>query len=302
MKPDYRNRPNAFQHFWNSSGQPYSFLLPALIVFVIVVLSPVAMSLILSFYKFTGFDANVFKNFSGFDNFRILFNDKYFWISFRNNFYFLAANISIQIALALFLAITIFFGKFKNSVLIRTIIFFPAVLAPVSISLAWRRILQQDGLINKILNIDFSWLSSIQLAIWIVIFVSIWQWTGYNLVIFYAGLQSVDRNILEAADVDGANWWGKIFRIVIPSIIPTIVLNVILNLIGSFRVFDIVYVLTRGGPVHQSEVLTTLMYYYSFSANGPNKMGVGSSIAFVIFFIMIIFGILRIRLIKKEGV
>ena len=152
------------------------------------------------------------------------------------------------------------------------------------------------------MNIDFSWLSSIQLAIWIVIFVSIWQWTGYNLVIFYAGLQSVDRTILEAADVDGANWWGKIFRIVIPSIIPTIVLNVILNLIGSFRVFDIVYVLTRGGPVHQSEVLTTLMYYYSISANGPNKMGVGSSIAFVIFFIMIIFGILRIRLIKKEGV
>ncbi len=302
MKLDYRNNPSSFQHFWSNTGQPYLFLLPALIVFAAVVLSPVVMSLILSFYKFTGFDANVFKNFTGFDNFRILFNDKYFWIAFRNNFYFLAANITVQIAFALFLAIVIYFGRFRNSVLIRTIIFFPAVLAPVSISLAWRRILQQDGLINAILNIDFSWLSSIQLAIWIVISVSIWQWTGYNLVIFYAALQSVDRTILEASDVDGANWWGKTFRIVIPVLVPAIILNVILNLIGSFRVFDIVYVLTRGGPVHQSEVLTTLMYYYSFSANGPNKMGVGSSIAFVMFFIMIIFGILRIRLIKSEGV
>ncbi len=302
MKSDQKHSLNFFQRFWNSEGQPYSFLFPALIVFVVIVLLPVAMSLILSFYKFTGFDSNVFRNFVGFDNFKILFNDKYFWISFRNNFYFLGANITIQIALALFLAIIIYFGRFRYSVLIRTVIFFPAVLAPVSISLAWRRIFQQDGLINAILKIDFSWLSSIQLAIWIVIFVSVWQWTGYNLVIFYAGLQSVDRTILEAADVDGANWWGKIFRIVIPTIVPTIVLNVILNLIGSFRVFDIVYVLTRGGPVHQSEVLTTLMYYYSFSANGPNKMGVGSSIAFVIFFIMIIFGALRIRLIRKQGV
>ena len=257
------------------------------------------MSLILSFYKFTGFDANIFKQYAGFDNFRILFNDKYFWISFRNTIYFVLATITVQIAISLILSITIFFGRFKNSVLIRTIIFFPAVLAPVSISLAWRRILEQDGLLNQILRIDFSWLSSPMLAIWVVIFVNIWQWSGYNLIIFYAGLQSVDRTILEAADVDGASWWGKITKIVIPTLIPTIILNVILNLIGSFRVFDIVYVLTRGGPVHQSEVFTTIMYYYSFSANGPNKMGVGSSIAFIMFVIMIVFGFARIRLMKR---
>ena len=277
-------------------------MVPALLIFIFIVLSPVIMSLILSFYKFTGFDSNIFKEFAGFENFRILFKDKYFWISFRNTFYFVCASITVQIVIALILAVTIFFGRFKSSVLIRTIIFFPGVLAPVSISLAWRRILQQDGLINKILQIDFSWLSNPTLAIWIVIFVSIWQWTGYNLVIFYAGLQSVDRTLLEAADVDGASWWGKIVRIVIPILTPTIILNVILNLIGSFRVFDIVYVLTRGGPVHYSEVFTTIMYYYSFAANGPNKMGVGSSIAFIIFAIMIIFGFLRIRLMQRGEV
>lgn len=288
-----------FQRFWNVYSQPYAYLLPALFIFIFITFLPVMLSLILSFYHFTGYDTNIFKEFVGFDNFKILFNDKYFWISFKNTLLFVGASISIQVLIALITAITIFFGKFKYSSFIRSIIFFPAVLAPVSISLAWRKIFQQDGVINRILGIDFPWLSNVHLAIWIVIFVSIWQWFGYNMIIFYAGLQSVDRSILEAADVDGASWWGKIFKIVIPLLVPVIILNVILNLIGNFRVFDIVFVLTRGGPVHQSEVFTTIMYYYSFASVGPNKMGVGSSIAFIMFAIMVIFGIIRIRLLRK---
>jgi raffinose/stachyose/melibiose transport system permease protein len=288
-----------FSKFYRNIIVPYSFTSPALLVFIFVILSPVIFSLILSFYKFTGFDSNFFKQFIGAENFRILFHDKFFWISFRNTFYFVIASITVQIAVSLIISIFIFFGNFKNSVLLRTIIFFPAVLAPVAVSLAWRKMLEQDGVINQIFHLNYPWISSVQAAIWVVIFVSLWQWTGYNMVIFYAGLQSVDREILEAADVDGANWWGKIMKIVVPSIFPTIILNIILNLVGSFRVFDIVYVLTRGGPVHSSEVLTTIMYYYSFSANGPNKMGVGSAIAFIMFAIMIIFGILRVRFLKK---
>jgi len=281
---------------------PYSYITPALLFFILVIMFPAFTSLVLSFYHFSGFDSDIFKNFVGFENFRTLIHYKYFWISLRNTFYFVGASIVIQTAIALFLAIIIFFGKFKNSVLLRTIIFFPGVLSAVSVSLAWRKILEQDGIINRILHLNFAWLSSPYLAIWLVIMVNIWQWVGYNMVIFYAGLQSINTEMLEAADVDGANWGGKIFKIVIPSIIPTIILNIILNLIGSFRVFDIVYVLTKGGPVHNSEVLTTLMYYYSFAANGPNKMGAASSIAFIMFFIMLIFGFLRVKFLKKGNV
>lgn len=280
---------------------PYSYITPALLFFILVIMFPAFTSLVLSFYHFSGFDSDIFKNFVGFENFKTLIQYKYFWVSLRNTFYFVGASIIIQTAIALFLAIIIFFGKFKNSVLLRTIIFFPGVLSAVSVSLAWRKILEQDGIINKILHLNFAWLSSAYLAIWLVIMVNIWQWVGYNMVIFYAGLQSINIEMLEAADVDGASWGGKIFKIVIPSIIPTIILNIILNLIGSFRVFDIVYVLTKGGPVHNSEVLTTLMYYYSFAANGPNKMGVASSIAFIMFFIMLIFGFLRVKFLKKEN-
>ena len=281
---------------------PYAYLTPALLVFLVFVFTPVVFSLTLSLYQFTGFDSNLFRKFVGAGNYRILFADKYFWVSIRNTLYFVAASISVQVAIALFLAIIIFIGRFRFATLIRMIIFFPGVLAPVAVSLAWRRMLEQDGVINRILGgIDFSWLSSVQLAIWCVIFVSIWQWVGYNLVIFYAGLQSLDIQLLEAADVDGANWGVKINRIIVPLLGPTILLNVILNLIGSFRVFDIVYVLTRGGPVHYSEVLTTLMYYYSFSSNGPNSMGVGSSIAVIIFAVVLMLGFLRVRLLRRDG-
>ena len=155
-------------------------------------------------------------------------------------------------------------------------------------------------MLNRLLNIDFSWLSSTQLAIWIVIFVSVWQWLGYNMLILYAGLQSLDVEMLEAGDMDGASWTRKIWGIVIPSLVPNIVLNIIINTISAFRVFDIVYVLTRGGPVHNSEVLTTLMYYYSFSANGPNRMGVGSAIAMILFLVMLAFGITRTSLLRRE--
>ena len=283
----------------NSRATPYFYVLPALLVCLFIIISPLFISLVLSFFDFSGYDRNFFKKFVGLDNFRTLFRDRYFWIALRNTLSFTASVTTVQIAVALFFAIIIFFGNFRNGVLLRTIIFVPGVLAPVSISLAWRKILEQGGVLNSILNIDFSWLSSVQLAIWIVIFVSIWQWMGYNMLILYAGLQSLDIQMLEAADMDGASWTRKIFAVVIPSIVPTIVLNVVINVISAFRVFDIVYVLTRGGPVHNSEVLTTLMYYYSFSANGPNKMGVGSAIAMILFVVMVAFGVIRTGMIER---
>jgi ABC-type sugar transport system permease subunit len=105
-------------------------------IFFVFVLSPIIFSLTLSYYGFTGYDANIFKEYVGWQNYRTLFADRYFWISLRNTIYFVGASISIQVAVALFLAIIIFIGRFRFSVLIRTIIFFPGVLAPVSVSLA----------------------------------------------------------------------------------------------------------------------------------------------------------------------
>jgi len=259
-----------FQKFKQNVIVPYSYLIPALEFLLVIVFLPVIMSLILSFFSFT--------------------------------VYFVGSMAVIQTAIALFLAMIIYFGNFKYSGLIRMLIFAPAVLAPVSISLIWRRILEQDGVLNQILGINYPWLARVNLAIWCVVFVNIWQWIGYTLVIFYAGLQSMDKQILEAADIDGANWTQKMFQMVIPFLAPITVLNIILNVIGSFRAFDIIYVLTRGGPAHHSEVFTTLMYFYSFAAMGPRKMGVAAALAFVMFLAIVVFGIVRIRLLKERKV
>jgi ABC-type sugar transport system permease subunit len=279
----------------------FAYLFPALAVFFGFNILPGLSSLLLSFFRFSGFDTEIFREFVGLENFVKLYEDKYFWIALKNTAYFVGSSVFVQTGIALMLSIFIFFGSFRSSVLIRSIIFLPCILAPVSVSLVWRKILEQDGVLNQILGLEFSYLSNLHLAIWLVVMVNTWQWVGYNLVIFYAGLQGVSQELLEAADIDGATWRQKIFHIVIPILVPTIMLNMVLNLIGSFRSFDIVYVLTRGGPAHYSEVLSTYMYYYTFASNGPNKMGVGAAIAFVMFAIVMAFGVARIILQRKQA-
>ena len=270
------------------------YLLPALVIFLFFNIIPSLTSLILSFFEFSGFETNIFRKFVGLKNFIKIYDDKYFWIALQNTFLFVFGAVVIQTAIALMLSIFIFFGNFKNSTLVRSVIFFPCVLAPVSVGLVWKTIFEQDGVLNSILGLDISYLSSVSLAIWLIIIVNTWQWIGYNLVIFYAGLQSLNTELLEAADIDGANWNNKIFSVVIPLLWPTTILNMILNLVGGFRAFDIVYVVTRGGPAHYSEVLASYLYYWSFASGGPGKMGVGSAIAFVIFSFILAIGLLRV--------
>jgi ABC-type sugar transport system permease subunit len=119
-------------------------------------------------------------------------------------------------------------------------------------------------------------------------------------VIFYAGLQSFDHTLLEAAFIDGASLQRAIFKIVLPLIKPVIFLSAVLNFIGGFRVYDIIWAMTRGGPVHASEVLTTYMYYQSFQSGGPSNMGYASTISVTLAIIVMLFAVIRIRFFAKE--
>ena len=172
--------------------------------------------------------------------------------------------------------------------------------------MVFRKFLAIDGAINQFLEIiglsgiEQAWLSNQSINIWIVSFVLVWQWTGYNLVIFYAGLQSVDQNLLEAAFIDGASLTRSIFNIVIPLMKPIIFLSAMLNFIGGFRIYDMIWVMTRGGPNHSSEVLTTYMYYQSFQSKGPSDMGYASTIAILLALIVIIFAIIRVRVVSRQ--
>jgi ABC-type sugar transport system permease subunit len=162
-----------------------------------------------------------------------------------------------------------------------------------------------DGLLNMIIQYfnpaseGFLWLGNRITPIFVVIFVNIWQWSGYNMVLYYAGLQGVENDLIEAAKIDGATWLQTIKSVVIPQLSKTISLAVILNIIGSFKVFDLVYVITGGGPAHSSEVIASQIYYESFSMFGPNRMGYASALAVILTIIVVVFAIIRIRIDRK---
>lgn len=278
---------------------PYSFISPAIIFFAALMVGPIIFSLIISLFNWVGVSPTPFKEFIGIQNFVNLFKDRYFLIATRNTIWFVIGTVILQNLYAYFLALLIFFGRFKFSNLIRSIIFFPTLIAVVVVGLVWRNILAADGIVNMIINTfgidNVLWLQNYKTAMWVLILVNVWQWGGYNMVIFYAGLQSVDPQLVEAAMIDGASWPGIISKIVTPILRPTIIIAVILTALGGFKVFDLIYVLTSGGPAHQTEVLTTYIYYLAFSVYTPSKFSYSSAV--IIFFVVfvIILSLLRLR-------
>lgn len=286
--------------------EPYAWLTPSIILFSIFLLYPIFFSVILSFFEWNGYTRDIFIKFVGLKNYIHLIKDPLVWKSFKNTAFLVFTVVVIQNGIALFLSIIIFYGNFKYHNLIRALIFFPGVVSAIVIGLVFRKFLAIDGAINQILNgiglggLAQAWLSNTSLNIWIVSLVLVWQWTGYNLIIFYAGLQSIDNSLLEAAFIDGASLTRAIFTIVIPLMKPIIFLSAMLNFIGGFRIYDMIWVMTRGGPNHSSEVLTTYMYYQSFQSKGPSDMGYASTVAILLGVIVLIFAIIRIRLVSKE--
>jgi ABC-type sugar transport system permease subunit len=287
--------------------EPYGWLSPSMILFIIFLVYPIIFSIILSFFEWRGYSTDIFSKFIGFQNFAKLLKDGLYWQSLKNTLILVLVVVFIQNAIALFLALILYFGKFKYSNLIRALIFFPGVISAIIIGLVFRKFLELSGPVNMLLKsmgLDMlaqPWLATKSLTIWIVSIVTTWQWVGYNMVIFYAGLQNVENSLLEAAYIDGANMSQAIFRIVIPMLKPVIFLSMILNFIGGFRIYDIIWATTRGGPVHSSEVLTTYMYYQSFQSNGPSNMGYASTISVTLTLIVIIFAAVRIKFFAKEG-
>jgi ABC-type sugar transport system permease subunit len=278
---------------------PATFISPSLIFFLVFLLFPLIFVFVISFFQWDGFSKDIFKNFIGMSNYKEMFLDPLFWKSILNNFYFIIGVAVIQNAVALFLAVIIFMGNFKNSSLIRSIIFFPVLMSSVLVGLVFRRLFLEDGMVNVFLKLiglqSYNWLSSMVTPMIIIILAAIWQGTGFNFVLFFAGLQNINMELIEAAYIDGASFWTAIIRIVIPVLKPIIVINVILNLIGGFHVFDLIYIITKGGPAHQTEVIISYIYYLSFSSVGPDKMGLAASVSIFLIFLFIFISYFRFK-------
>jgi len=277
---------------------PYLFLILPLTMYTIWVIIPIFQTFIFSFTDWDGVSPDF--NFVGFENFKALFTDPYFKISFINNIKWLIGFAGISVPLGLAIAMLLD-QKFKGSKIYKTLMYLPMTLSFVVIGQMWAWIFEpRAGALNSFLSIfgiqGKGWLSDPKIVTYSLIMAASWRQISYAMVLYLAGLKLVPRELVEAAWVDGANSWKRFWYIILPMLRPATIVAITVSVIDSLRAFDIVYVLTRGGPFYSSSVMANYMYIQSFN---NYRMGYGSSIAVIQFLITLAFIVIYIRNVLK---
>ena len=273
------------------------YLLPAVLFVTIFIYLAIALNGYYSLFKWNTYSDMVFV---GVNNYIRLFKDSNFWTALGNNILFAAASLFCQVGFALVLA-AVLEQKWLRKVSgpIRTILFIPSMISISVVSLMWQLMLNPSmGFVNKFLKIiglgalAIDWLGNAKTSIWCVIASSQWQYVGYTTMLFIVAIQKIPNDYYEAAQLDGANAIQQFFNITVPNVKEMISLNLITTLVGSFKAFDEVYIMTSGGPGRASEVLGSLLYKSGFK---EDAMGYASAIGVVIFAITVSLSILQIR-------
>lgn len=282
----------------NQALMGYLFISPAMTLFVVFALLPAVVALGLSF---TNYDILNPAKWVGLNNYTRLLGDDLFFTSLRNILYYSILYIPLMIFLSLGLAIALN-RKVPGMTIFRVIYYFPMITSAVAASTVWVWLLNRDyGVINQLLGfvgIDGpAWLSNSDTAMLAVVFVTLWQGLGGNMIIYLAGLQGIPGYLYEAAVLDGANQWQLIQHITWPALRNTTFFVVTLALIGSFQLFDQAYVMTQGGPGH-----ATLTPVYNIYNTGFNRlqMGYASSQAFVLFLIILVVSLISTRINREQ--
>jgi multiple sugar transport system permease protein len=270
---------------------------PVIIAFLVFNLYPMALGLYLSFTKW---DILSPPTFIGLSNYADLFKDDLLWRAVLQTLYYAVASVAGATALSIALALALN-QRLKTIGFYRTFFFLPAVTSLVAIAMVWRWIYNTEfGVLNAFLGSlginPVNWLGDPVLAMPAVILMSIWRSAGFNTVLFLAGLQGVPQEYYEAAEIDGASKWDRFVHITLPLISPTTFFVVVNGLIGSWQVFDQVYILTRGGPL-----LSTVTVVYLIYSNGFEwyKTGYASAMAYGLFLIIIALTAIQFRLQKR---
>ncbi len=259
---------------------------------------PTLFSFIFSFFKYNGITTPIFK---GLTNYKHLLNDSVFWISLKNNVLYVLMVVPITTVLSLLVAIGLN-RKVKIIIpILRTIYLLPLVTSSIAVSIVWMWIYNGNfGLLNQVLgklNIQGpNWLLDPNTALLSIAAVNVWAAIGYYSVIFLSGLQSIPIEYYEAAEIDGASSFQKFIYITAPLISPMTFFVVILSTIGSFQLFDYVYMMTSGGPGYASY---SLVYYIYLNGFSYMKMGYGMAISMTLFAILICLTAIQFLLQKK---
>lgn len=262
----------------------FFFLLPSFVLFAAIVIVPIFMSFEYSLTEWDGIQNQIFV---GLANYKTILTDPIFLTAMRNSFLFAAASVCIQLPLSLLLAL-ILSSRVKGERFFVTVYFIPVILASVVIGQLWSRIYQMDhGILNVFLRsigadslARIDWLGNKAYALGAVMVPVLWQYVGYHMLLFYSGINSISPDIFEAAKIDGASFWRTSTRITIPLLRPIIAVSVTFAVTGAMKVYDLVRVMTDGGPVGRTEVITTRLVKTMFYPG--RDYGVGSAMAIVL--------------------
>ena len=257
--PTARRRPGA-PHWW--------FAAPALLLFAFVVLIPSVRGVYYAFTDWDGLDPHF--SVIGLGNFGKMLDDPNAAQAIWHTLLIAVAITVIQNGFGLLLALGVN-SIIKSRNVLRVFLFAPAVVTPIVTAYLWRNLLGPDGAVNSLLSVAGlgslrqDWLGDPQLALWSIVGVIVWQFGGYSMVIFLAGLQSVPREIYEAAAIDGTGPIRRFWSVTRPLLAPAFTINLMLSIIGGIKLFDQVYALTGGGPGHATDTISTLIYKDAFT-------------------------------------
>lgn len=281
----------------------YGFVAPAVAVLAAFIVYPVGYSIWLSLHEWTGYTPD-WGPFVGLGNYRTLAGDEVFWKAVVNSAVFVTVRTPLEVGLGFGLALLLN-RRLAGRSLLRTLFFVPVVMSLIVVTIIFQRVYEPNtGLLNSALRaigldaLALPWLGDPATALPAVIAVSVWKNVGFSLVILLAGLQGLPREVIEAARVDGAGPWQLTLRVITPLMRPILALTALLSVIGGLKVFDLIFIMTRGGPTYSTEVLATMLYREAFE---QNHMGVASAIAVVM--VALVMGTARLQtlFLREEG-
>lgn len=280
------------------------FLLPALMLFGLLVLTPILVAAYTSLFRWNGLGGPP-TDFIGFGNFTRLFGDAVFLGDLQHGLILLVLSLAIQLPMALGIALLLN-QKLPGRALFRLLFFAPYVLSEVIAGVLFNMVFSPSrGLANHVFGLvgleglANNWLADPKTVLYSLFIVMTWKYFGFHMILYVAARQSIPDEVIEAATIDGASPWQTFRYVTLPLLGPTIRISIFLSVIGTIQLFDLVWVLTRGGPIHASETLAVTMFDFGFART---QVGYGSAISVVMFLISFIFALLYQRYVMRRDV
>lgn len=285
----------------DNSRYPNIFLLPAVTVYVMLFIIPTILALYYSFTDWTSYTNEI--KFVGIQQFVNIFSKSGFFIALRNTIVFALIVTIFQNFIAVIIAIIVN-NDFKTKNYLRTIFFMPCVLSMMIVGLSFSAILHPNGPLNQLLTsigleaLTRNWMMDSAINIYVLAGINVWMFIGFSMAIYLAGLQSIPKELYEAAMIDGANWKQNIRNITLPLLAPSFTINIVMTIIGSLKVFELIYVTTGGGPGDASQVIMTTI----FKDFGLGLYGSATASSLILFVLVFLFSIPILFSLKRKEI